>query len=204
VTCRMKKNAHEIFKKVYSEHRDIVTRDRNSCLGILMDYGGREYPETYLFADALEINIEKQVIDNQPFTYESLEVIARDFASKKSIDFIDAKFAVETWADAMGFHQFDPSKYDNLPPGGANRSGPHSKPFLPETAAGRKKVLIAVLLAIFFGPFGLLYLSWKVSLATLVGSSVAWGIFGQADWAFTVFWLIGPAILACVIARRQS
>jgi len=168
-----------------------------------MDYGGREYPETYLFADALEIHIEKQITDNQPFTNESLEVIARDYASKKSVDYFDAKFAVETWADAMGLHQFDPSKYDNLTLGGANGSGSQSKLFLPKTAAGRKKVLIAVLLAIFFGPFGLLYLSWKVSLATLVGSSVAWAIFGQADWAFTVFWLIGPAILAFVIARRQ-
>lgn len=169
-----------------------------------MDYGGREYPETHLFADALEAQVATRISENQPLNEEVLETIARDFASKKSVDFMDAKFAVETWADAMGFHQFDPSKYDNLVPGGAIGSSPQSKPFFPETASGRKKVLIAVLLSIFFGPFGLLYLSWKVSLATLVGSSVAWGIFGQADWAFMVFWLVGPAILAYMIARRQT
>ena len=200
----MKKTAYEIFKKVYNAHSEIVTRDRNSCLGILMDYGGREYPETYLFADALEIQVVTRISENQPFNEEVLETIARDFASKKSVDFMDAKFAVETWADAMGLHQFDPSMYDKLIPGGAIGSGTHSKPFLPETVEGRKKVLIAVLLTIFFGPFGLLYISWKISLATLVVSSVAWSIFGQADWAFTIFWLVGPTILAFFNARNRS
>jgi hypothetical protein len=110
---------------------------------------------------------------------------------------------VETWADAMGFHQFDPSKYDNLTPSGANGSDPHSKSLKKKNSKSSD-----ILLIILLGPIIVLWwftkIGWRETKSILkAGSAVnqvktspildnSMPIFLQ----HTLFFVTFPSILA--------
>jgi hypothetical protein len=60
------------------------------------------------------------------------------------------------------------------------------------------------LLAILFGPLGLLYLSWKVSAVTFLLHIVCSAIFGWSNWAGILFWHILPTAIAYWISRKVN
>ena len=107
----MKSEAHAILKRAISDHRDTLLKDRLSCLGILRDFEGRDHSEIYLLADAVDQQIHCRLMVNQPVTDRLINQIADDFARCKSLKFDDARFAVESWADALSLYYLDPSKY---------------------------------------------------------------------------------------------
>jgi hypothetical protein len=61
---------------------------------------------------------------------------------------------------------------------------------------------VAILLALIFGPVGLLYISWKVSFVTLLLHITACWMLGWPKWAVITFWHIVPFLLAYWITRR--
>ena len=107
----MKRDAHAVLKRAIADHRETLLRDRLSCLGTLRDFGGRDHPEIYLLADAVEEQIFKRLMVSQPVTSQIVYSIANDLAESRSLRIEDAQFAVESWADALSLYHLDPSKY---------------------------------------------------------------------------------------------
>jgi hypothetical protein len=58
------------------------------------------------------------------------------------------------------------------------------------------KNFVATLLALIFGPVGLLYISWKLSLGTLILHIIACAMLGWSKWAVITFWHIVPFLIA--------
>jgi hypothetical protein len=77
-------------------------------------------------------------------------------------------------------------------------------PTPPHLPVGSKNPIIATLLAILFGPLGLLYLSWKVSAVTFLLHIVCSAIFGWSNWAGILFWHILPTAIAYWISRKVN
>ena len=109
----MKQEAHEILKTCLANHRDLVLGGKTSCLGVMKDYGGREHPEINLLAEALEERIPDRLEGSQPVTAEIITTLASQFAAKKFFTKDMAEFAVQSWADALGFWTLDSSIFTN-------------------------------------------------------------------------------------------
>jgi len=124
---QMKQEAHEILKRAIAQHREQLLSGKHACLGILWDYGGREHPEVNLLADAVEEHIPDRLLHSQPVTGDIIVCLAESFAAKRLYDSNAAKFAVASWADALGIFQIDPSFFTQP----ATRTGPGAPP-VPE------------------------------------------------------------------------
>ena len=107
----MKENAHEILKSSLASHREPMLSSRQTCLGILKDYGGREHPEVNLLAEALDEQIPDRLLRNQPVTEEILESLANQFSTKRFYTADISTFVVRSWADALGLITLEPSLF---------------------------------------------------------------------------------------------
>jgi len=123
----VKQEAHEILKRALAQHREQLLSGKHACLGILWDYGGREHLEVNLLADAVEEHIPDRLLHSQPVTGDIIGHLAESFAAKRLYDSNAAKFAVASWADALGLFQLDPSFFTQS----AIRPAPGSPP-IPE------------------------------------------------------------------------
>lgn len=102
----MKEDAYKILKTAIEEHREQLLVSRQTCLGILRDFGGREHPEVNLLADAVEEDIPDRLLRSQPITQDIIDSLAGSFAATKFLDAQASKFAVSSWADALGVFDF--------------------------------------------------------------------------------------------------
>lgn len=59
-----------------------------------------------------------------------------------------------------------------------------------------RKNFVATLLAFIFGPVGLLYISWKLSICIFILHLIACSTLGWPKWAVISFWQIIPGIIA--------
>ena len=59
-----------------------------------------------------------------------------------------------------------------------------------------RKTRVAIAWAAVFGPVGLLYISWKLSVGTLFLHSIVCAILGWPTWAVVTFWHIVPTLIA--------
>lgn len=115
----MKNEAHAILKRAIADHREVLLKDRLSCLGILRDFGGRDHSEISLLADAVEQQIFYCLMNAHPVTDDVINQISNDFSQSNSLKLEDARFAVEAWADALSLYDFDSSKYEDPINGGS-------------------------------------------------------------------------------------
>jgi hypothetical protein len=98
----MKEDAYKILKFAIEEHREQLLGSRQACLGILRDFGGREHPEINLLADAVEEGIPNNLLSSQVISNETIDRLIDKFSSSRFLDPGAAKFAVASWADALG------------------------------------------------------------------------------------------------------
>jgi ssDNA-binding Zn-finger/Zn-ribbon topoisomerase 1 len=102
----MKEDAYKILKTAIEEHREQLLVSRQTCLGILRDYGGKDHPEVELIADAVGEKIPLQLLRSKPVTQEIICKLANSFSSRKLYDNEAANFVVGIWADALGLFDF--------------------------------------------------------------------------------------------------
>jgi hypothetical protein len=69
-----------------------------------------------------------------------------------------------------------------------------------------KSTIIALVLAFFFGPFGLFYVSWKRALVLLLVFIVGVFLAPKNGFVVLLLWLVAPilSIIALGVGNRQS
>ena len=195
----MKQEAYFILKSAFNVHKEALLRNRLSCLGILLDFGGRDHPEIYLIADAVDAHICQRIIGSQIVTDKTIDSISIEFAAIKCLSFEDARFAVESWADALSFYRLDPLKYVS----NNERTSTLTSSNRIVSKSG-KKPLIAIAWAAVLGPIGLLYISWKLSVVTLFLHIIVCAILGWPKLAVITFWHIVPFFIAYWVTRNVT
>jgi len=110
----MKEEAHKILKMAVDEYREQLLGSRQTCLGILRDFGGREHPEVNLLADAVEERIPDRLLQSQPITQDIIDSLAENFAATKFLDAHASEFAVSSWADVLGLYQLPSAVFTNV------------------------------------------------------------------------------------------
>lgn len=65
------------------------------------------------------------------------------------------------------------------------------------------RLLFAIILAAIFGPIGLLYISWKLSVAMMILHVVVCAALGWPTWAVVVFWNLIPPLVAWVAIKHK-
>ena len=103
----MKQEAYDILKSAITEHRELLLSGRQTCLGLLRDYGGREHPEVNLFAEAVEENIPDRLMRSQPVTQQIIDSLAQNFAARNCYDPQVSNFVVSSWADVLGLYRLE-------------------------------------------------------------------------------------------------
>jgi hypothetical protein len=68
----------------------------------------------------------------------------------------------------------------------------------------KKKTWLAILLSLFFGPIGLLYVSWRISIGLFLLHIVVCALLGWPTWAVLSFWHAIPAIVAILTTSNQK
>lgn len=68
-----------------------------------------------------------------------------------------------------------------------------------------KSILLALVLALFFGPFGLFYVSWKRALAMLLIFIVGVSLIPKNGFVVLLLWLVAPilSIFLLGVGKRQ-
>jgi hypothetical protein len=77
----------------------------------------------------------------------------------------------------------------------------------PQESAGRaKSIVVAIVLAVIFGPFGLFYLSWKRALVMLFVFILGVSLIPNNGFVALLLWLVAPAlsIIALGVGPRQT
>lgn len=67
-----------------------------------------------------------------------------------------------------------------------------------------KNIAAAFLLALIFGPIGLLYVSWKISIGLFLVHIVGCAILGWQTWAVLSLWHALPAIVALIATQKPN
>jgi DNA segregation ATPase FtsK/SpoIIIE-like protein len=67
-----------------------------------------------------------------------------------------------------------------------------------------KNIALAFLLALIFGPIGLLYVSWKLSIGLFLVHIVGCAILGWQTWAVLSLWHALPAIVALIATQKPN
>lgn len=69
-----------------------------------------------------------------------------------------------------------------------------------------KSMLLALVLAFFFGPFGLFYVSWKRALVMLLLFIVGVSLIPKNGFVVLLLWLVAPilSIIALGVGKRQT
>jgi hypothetical protein len=108
----MRDQVVQILKEACANHWTQLIKNRNTCLGILKDYGGREYPEITVVAEAVDFAVPQKLEERVPLTQSAIFEIAEAFAAASSSAPREALFATYCWAEALDLYQTDPLSDD--------------------------------------------------------------------------------------------
>jgi len=111
----MRDQVVQILKEACANHWTQLIKNRNTCLGILKDYGGREYPEITVVAEAVDFAVPQKLEEGVPLTQSAIFEIAEAFAVASSSAPREALFATYCWAEALDLYQTDHSSDEVSP-----------------------------------------------------------------------------------------